>query len=333
MSRRNLVLIGLVGVIIVAIGVFFILSGGEDEDDDSQESFTIGVVNLGPALDPVFDGFKEGMTELGYVEGENVTYIYNGPVGDISLLDAEAQKMVDADVDLILSISTPASQAAQRVTAENQIPIVFSPITDPVATGLVESLANPSGNLTGVTFGPQVGLRMEWLTRIDPSIERVWIPYNTDDASPAAALGILEDNADALGVEYVTVAARNADEITAGIENIPDDIDAIFLLPDSVNVSHSDQYIQVALENDLPLSVPSKPVVEQGALISYSMDFIEVGKQAARLATQILEGAEPSDLPVEVSEFFLTLNLQTADAIGLEVNNDILRQADDIFRE
>ncbi|MCI0714462.1 MAG: ABC transporter substrate-binding protein [Chloroflexi bacterium] len=333
MSRRNLLLMSLIGVVVIAVGVFLLVSSGEEEDDSTQESFTIGVVNLGPALEPVFDGFKSRMTELGYVEGENITYLYNGSVGDIALLDAEAQKMVDADVDLILTLSTPASQAAKRVTATNQIPVVFAPITDPVATGLVESLANPTGNLTGVTFGPQEGLRMEWLTRIDPTIERVWIPYNADDASPVAALAILEANAEALGVEYVPVVTRNLDEINTAIENIPDDVDAIFLLPDTFTVSNVELFIQVALDNDLPMSVPSYPAVSEGALISYSMDFIAVGEQAARLAAQILEGAEPSDLPVEVSEFFLTINLHTADEIGLEIGDDILRQADDIVRE
>lgn len=333
MSRRNVLLFTLVAVVVIAIGIFFLMAGEDAEEDTSDKTYTIGVVNLGAALEPVLEGFKSYMEENGYVEGENVTYIYDGPVNEIPPLDAEAQKMVDADVDLILSLTTPASQATKRVTADNHIPVVFAPITDPVSTGLVESLANPSGNLTGVTFGPQVGLRMEWLLRIDPSIKRVWIPYNSDDASPIAALAILEDNASALDVEYETVVARNPDEISAAIENIPDDIDAIFLLPDTVNVSNVDQYIQAALEKDLPLSVPSKPAVEQGALISYSMDFVEVGKQAGRLGAQILEGAKPSDLPVEVSEFFLTINLHTADTIGLDISTEILRQANDIFRE
>lgn len=333
MSRRNIILLSVIGIAVIAIGIFLLMSSDDEEDEATKESFTVGVVNLGPALEPVFNGFKSRMTELGYVEGENVTYLYDGPVNDITLLEAEAQKMVDADVDLILTLSTPASQAAKRITSESQTPVVFAPITDPVATGLVESLANPSGNLTGVTFGPQEGLRMEWLIRVDPRIERVWIPYNADDASPVAALAILESNADALGVEFVPAVTRNLDEINTAIENIPDDVDAIFLLPDTFIVSNVDLFIQAALEHDLPMSVPSYPAVADGALISYSMDFIAVGEQAARLAAQILEGAEPSDLPVEVSEFFLTINLHTADEIGLEIGDDILRQADDIFRE
>lgn len=333
MSRRNILLLSLLGIVIIAAGVYLLVFGGEDEDDTSDETYAIGVVNLGPVLDPVFDGFKSRLAELGYVEGENVTYIYDGPVNDISLIEAEVQQMIDADVDLILALSTPVAQVAKELTADNQIPIVFAPITDPVGAGLVESMANPTGNLTGTTHGPQIGLRFEWLTRLDPTIDRIWIPYNSDDAAPRRSIQIIDETAETLGVEYVAVETRNLDELNEAIENIPEDIDAIFLPADTLVVSNAVPFIELALERDLPLSVPSALLVSEGALVSYSFNFFECGEQAGRLGTQILEGTAPNDLPVEVNEFFLTLNLETADAIGLEISNDILRQADEIFRE
>ncbi|HLF02994.1 MAG TPA: ABC transporter substrate binding protein, partial [Anaerolineales bacterium] len=101
------------------------------------KTYTIGAVNLTPALDPAWEGFKAGMAELGYVEGENVTYIYEGPVGSIDKLEPAAQSLLEADVDLMVALSTPAAQAAKRVTASTQTPVVFLPLVDPVGAGLV----------------------------------------------------------------------------------------------------------------------------------------------------------------------------------------------------
>ncbi len=137
------------------------------------QNYTIGVINTVPDLDATLEGFKEGMTELGYVEGENVTYLYEGATVDMDELDSVAQGLAAANVDLILSITTPATQAAQRATADNNIPVVFVPVTDPVGAGLVDSLKSPGGNITGVTFGIQEGRRLEWLIQVAPAIEQV----------------------------------------------------------------------------------------------------------------------------------------------------------------
>jgi len=116
MNRKLSAFAVLLLIIVVAIATYLIL--GSSDEDESDE-IVIGVINLAPVLDPVVGGFKDGMTDLGYVEGENITYIYEGPIGDISQLDAAAQALVDADVDLILSVSTPATQAVQRVTVDS----------------------------------------------------------------------------------------------------------------------------------------------------------------------------------------------------------------------
>jgi putative ABC transport system substrate-binding protein len=296
------------------------------------KTVTIGVVNLAPVLNPIFDGFKTGMTEMGYIEGEDVTYIYEGPVGSIDKLEPAIQSLLDSDVDLILSISTPATQAAQRVTAGTDMPVVFVPLTDPVAAGVVQSLSQPGGNITGVTFGASEARRLEWLLKTVPNVKRIYVPYNPDDESPVIALARVSEAASKLGVELVLREARNSDEITAAIEAIPDDVDAIFLLPDSLMVSRASDFVAATLDLNLPFAVPGDEEVEAGALISYSMNFHASGEQAARLADQILKGTKPADLPVETTEFFLVINLQTAEAIGLDIPDQILRQADTIIR-
>lgn len=296
------------------------------------KTYTIGVINLAPFLEDAFTGFKQGMTELGYIEGENVTYIYAGPTGSIDKLDGVAQDLVKAEVDLIFSVTTPATQAAKKATASNNIPVVFGVLTDPVGAGVVTSLAQPGGNITGVTFGPQEARRLEWLTKIAPAAKRVYIIYNPDDNSARLALETATATAAKLGLEIVSREARNPDEVAAALTDFPENVDALYLLPDSQTEAELEDILAVANARHLPTSVANAGAVERGPLYSYAMKLDPTGRQAARLADQILKGIEPADLPVETTEFFLAINLNTAEAIGLTIPDDILSQAETIYR-
>jgi putative ABC transport system substrate-binding protein len=323
--RLNQLLIVLTLLLVIPL---LVACGGKKE-----EQYTIGIINLATNLDSVIEGFKGRMAELGYVEGENITYIYDGPAPSIGDLDGIAQKLVDADVDMILSVSTPATQAAQRATADNSIPVVFAVVQDPIVSGIVTNLSEPGGNITGITFGPAEGKRLEWLTQVAPGIERVYIPYNVDDPAPNASLELVSDAADKLGVELVLQPARNTEEVAAAIENIPDDVDAMMTLPDSIVSQSMNDLIAAAIEHKLPYSVTVSSLVARGALTSYGMESVPVGEQSARLADQILKGTDPGDIPVEVAEFFLSVNLKTADAIGLEISDELLKQINIVIRD
>lgn len=296
------------------------------------KSYTIGVINLAPTLEDTLTGFKQGMTDLGYIEDENVTYIYGGPAGGIDKLDGIAQDLVKAKVDLIFSISTPATQAAQRATVDNNIPVVFGILTDPVGAGVVNSLTEPGGNITGVTFGPQEARRLEWLTKIAPTVKQVYIIYNPDDSSASLALKTAQATAVNLGLEIIAREARTPDEVAAALVDFPEDADAFYQLPDSQTGKSLADILEVTNARHLPSSVPNVERVAEGALYSYAMKQNPTGQQAARLADQILKGIKPADLPVETTEFFLGINLKTAQTIGLTVPDDILSQADTIYR-
>jgi putative ABC transport system substrate-binding protein len=311
---------------IVVLSLLLAACGG------GQTTYTIGVVNLSFNLEDTVEAFKEGMTELGYIEGENTTYIYEGPAG-IDKLDAVAQGLVAADVDLILSLTTPATQAAQRATTGTDIPVVFIPVTDPVGAGIVDSLTKPGGNITGVTYGIQEGRRLEWLLQVAPTIEQIYIAYNPDDQSPVLALETVREAAMKLGVELITHEARTSEEATAAFENIPKEADAIFFLPDSVVNARGPDWFEKAIDLKLPTSGPNTATVEDGALTTYGVDLtVSAKQQAARLADQIFKEIKPADLPVETAEFYLAINLKTAEAIGLDISDEILLQADIIVR-
>jgi putative ABC transport system substrate-binding protein len=314
--------------IVIVTGLLLVACGGEQ-----NKTFTIGVINLSQNLDDSVAAFKEGMAELGYVEGENVTYIYEGPVG-MGQLDSVAQGLVAADVDLILSLTTPATKAAQQAAADTDIPVVFIPVTDPVGAGIVDSLTSPGGSATGITYSSQEGRRLEWLIQVAPTIEQIYIVYNPEDQSPVLALESVSETAKQLGVELITREASTPEEAAAAFENIPEEADAIFFLPDSVVNARIADWLETAAELKLPTSGSNTLlVVEDGALTAYGIDLtISAKEEAARLADQILRGTKPGDLPVEMAEFYLAINLKTAEAIDLDIPDEILLQADIIVR-
>ncbi|HEX3049788.1 MAG TPA: ABC transporter substrate-binding protein [Aggregatilineaceae bacterium] len=307
--------------------------GDDKKEDKDTKKITIGIVSLASSLDNLVTGYKTAMGELGYVEGKDITYIYNGAVGEVELLNAEVQKMVDAKVDLVLAISTTAAVAAKEVTAGTNIPVLFFPSADPVGAGIVSDLQHPGGNITGIMSGQSASKELEWLTKIVPTIKRVYAPYNPDDRGPSNTIKVVTEDAKLLGVELVTVETRTREEVLAAMDTMPDDIDAILIIADSLVGAQITDLVAFAIEKKLPLASSSKTFAEVGALMGYGGDQFEISRQAARQSQQILKGTPPGDLPVETADSYLSLNLVTAEAIGITIPDIPLNAAKDIIRE
>jgi putative ABC transport system substrate-binding protein len=297
------------------------------------KTFRIGVVNLSPRLEPVLVGFKVRMDELGYQDGRDVTYIYQGPAGSIEELDSIARSLVAAKVDLILALSTPAAQASQQATSGTSLPVVFAPVTDPVAAGIAADLQRPGGNITGVALGgDSEARRLEWLLKLAPNARRIYVPYNSDDASARSSLAAIRTAAPKLNVELQPREARNTTEISAAIKAIPTNTQAVFLLQDSLVAARTDDFVKATIARRLPLCTPTDEQVQRGALVAFSANLAVLGAQTARLADQIFQGGQPADMPIETAEFFLTINLRTAEQIDLNIPDVYIRQADQIVR-
>jgi putative tryptophan/tyrosine transport system substrate-binding protein len=300
-------------------------------NNETNKTYTVGVINVVPDLDQALAGFKEGMTESGYIEGKNIRYVYDGPTTDMSKLSAAAQTLTAAKVDLILSITTPATLAAKQAAAGNGPPVVFI-VTDPVGAGIVSSMQHPGGNITGVAFGLQEGRRLEWLVRIAPEIRQIYVPYNPNDQSPVLALKMVRNTVAELGVELITREVYDSETLNDAILNIPDEADAVFLLPDSLVATRLPDIVTTATARNLPVSGANISVVKNNqVLTSFGFDQSLCGKQAARLADQIFKGTKPADLPVETAEFYLAVNLKVAKTIGLTIPDEILRQTNTII--
>ncbi len=320
----------LLGVIIIILTLALATCAATRNEEAPH--FTIGLVTNNPNGLRNVQGFKDGLAKLGYIEGENVTYIFEGSPTRGEELDNVLKRMVEAEVDLIFTAGTPTGVAAYRITKGTDIPVVFGVIADPIAAGVMEDLARPGGNMTGVKLSQNQDRRLELLLNIAPGIKRVFVPHNPEDSAPSSAVAQITGLATDLGIEIVEGMARSDHEVTELLNNVPTDIDAIFLVPDNTVNPRLDDLLTVALDRNLPVSGPSTAQVEEGALTTYGFVHHAAGAQAARIADQILAGANPAELPVETAEFFLAINLPTADAIGLEIPREILQQAEIIIR-
>jgi putative ABC transport system substrate-binding protein len=293
------------------------------------KTYTIGVINYSPALEESFDGFKAEMAELGYVEGENVTYIYDGLVPDPQAGERKAESLVAHDVDLIFTIGTQATWQAKQAVEGTDIPVIFAPVIDPVEEGIVESIRRPGGNVTGIQSGNALPKALEWLLTLVPGATKVYVPYNPVDRVSVTSLVSVSEAASRLGVELIVDEASTPEEVMATIETLPGDV--VFFMVASPTLGGID-YAQVATEQGIAMGSYLSEVAESGGLVSYATDRFSMGKQAARLADQVFQGADPANLPVETAEYSLIINLRTAQVIGLDVPDEVLEQADTIIR-
>jgi len=290
------------------------------------------------------------LTQLGYIEGKNITYLPPSPAtpvatgnatpaataaapiptNDPAALAATAQLLVSEKVDLIVAYGTSSAIAAQKAVAGTNIPIVFVGSVDPVGLGLVKSLANTDGNITGVAGTAEAySKQLEWLLRLNPAIKRVYIP-NVSLQIPviASAMKAIQSFADKSGVQVISAVLPTPADVSAVLANFPD-VDAIMLLPFS---PQANDFVTLSLQRKLPLSSYVSALAVSGALFSYNYSEATLAPAAAAQIDQILRGAKPSALPIQLASNSLVINLKTAKAIGLTIPNDVLQQAATIIR-
>ncbi len=318
-------------LIVILLALAAELSSCSNQSENSHQ-YKIGLITNNRNGLRNIQGFVDKMAELGYHVGQNVDYMTEElPVTKGNLL-AVLDKMVKAKVDLIFTAGTPTGVAAYKATAGTEIPVIFGVIADPIAAGVMSDLTNPAGNMTGVKLSDNQGRRLQFLLEMAPGIRRILIPYNPEDSASSSAVTQVEEVATSFGVEIIQRTARSIPEVTKLLGNMPARLDAIFLVPGTTVNIHLKKLLAVAHARRLPVSGPSLAQVKEGALMTYGFNHYKAGWQAARMADQVLRGADPGNLPVETAEFFLAINLEAADIIGLQIPYSILQQAEIIIR-
>jgi putative tryptophan/tyrosine transport system substrate-binding protein len=296
----------------------------------------IGILPPGPISERVhlWEAFRQGLRELGYVEGQNITLVFPSAEVKPEQLPHFAAELVSLKVDIIVATGTVAVQAAREAT--KTIPIVTSVITDPVEAGFVASLAHPGGNITGLTIiSVQLsGKRLELLREVVPRISRVAVLSNPAALNSRLQMSETKLASQGLGVRLQRLEVRSADDFEKVFRfGTKERADALIALDDTFFFTHRAQIVKLAAKSRLPAIYGLREFVEAGGLMSYGANVSDLYRRAATYVDKILKGAKPADLPVEQpKKFELLINLKAAKQIGLTIPPDVLARADRVIK-
>lgn len=280
------------------------------------------------------EAFRQGLRELGYIEGRNILIEYRWADGRFERLPGLAAELVRLAVNVIVASNTPAALAARDATST--IPIILVTVGDPVGSGLVASLARPGGNVTGLSLTPTLaisGKQLELLKETFPTVGHVAVLANPANLPTADLLTATELAAQSLRLRIRVVQVREPrkfDDAFAVMKN--ERIPALLVIPDPLVNDNRDRIVAFAAANRLPAIYPYRTFVDAGGLMSYGVDLSDLSRRAATYVDRILKGARPADLPIEQpTKFELVINLKTAKALGLTIPPSVLLRADQIL--
>ncbi len=305
------------------------------EAQQATKTYTVGTLSLGfpdPAHDDWWQPFLEAMRELGYVEGRNLTLKHASAAGRPERLPGLAANLVSAKVDVIVTTAWRETQAARQATTT--IPIVMTFAQDPVAHGLVATLARPGGNVTGLT-NLVPGLLQKYVELLKEAL-----PSASRFAIVASPLGLSNDNlreieaaAQVFRVSLLPLPVRGPEDFEpALIHARKDGVAGVIASADPLTIRHRGTFVQMIMKHRLPAIYWAREYIAEGGLMTYSADLVELRRRAATYVDKIFKGAKPADLPIEQpTRFELIINLKTAKALGLTIPPSLLARADQVI--
>jgi putative ABC transport system substrate-binding protein len=296
---------------------------------DKTQAFKIGISQFvtHPALDATVEGFKAALTDAGFT---NITYDLQNAQADMATTSTIAQKFAGENLDLILGVATPSSQALAK--AITTTPIVFSAVTDPVGAGLVTDVAAPNAYVTGVSDMQPVEPVLDLVKQLKPGATTVGAIYNAGEANSVFLVKAEKKYAPTVGLKIVDATAGTSAEVQAAAQSLIGRVDAITVIGDNTAVSAFESIVKVCNENGIVLLAGDPDSVKRGAAAGYGFDYTTVGKEAGMLAAQILSGTPVADVPVvfvkdKPQNLQLSVNEKAAQAQGVTIPADLLSQA------
>ena len=294
----------------------------------------VGYLSLGDSDTSLSEAFREGLRELGHVEGETIAVDYRllPDTWTPDQLSQAVAELVALPVNVLVVRGAPATTAAKKATST--IPIVGPIMRDPVADGLVASLARPGGNVTGLTpfATPVYGKYLELLREVVPNLSRVGVLWDENDQSVAASYQIAQDAASKLGLELEALAVRAPDQLEGALQAATaNGANGLAMLGSSMIVNQQARIIELAARYRLPAMFTAREAVPAGGLMAYGANIRDLFRRAATYVDRILKGASPADLPVErPTKFDFGINLRTAETLGLTIPRSVLLQATEL---
>ena len=321
---------------IVTLTLSFLAAPLQVGAQPSARVATIGYLSIAggaPGGAPLAESFRQGLQELGYIDGKTIAIVYRSAEGKPERLPALAAELVQLPVDLIFAQSGQVDEVVRDTTTT--IPIVMVSGADPVAIGLVASLARPGGNITGLSLmsAELAGKRLQLLKEASGRLGRVAVLWNARDAVMTNIFSEIQTAAPTLGMTVQPLAVQVAEDIDSAIAALTQERpDALFMITDVLTSRYVRQVLEFAVQHQLPTMFQSSGPVAEGGLMSYAPSSTESYRRAAYYVDRILKGAKPGDLPVEQPmKFELVVNLKTAKALGITIPPTLLMLADKVI--
>jgi putative tryptophan/tyrosine transport system substrate-binding protein len=280
---------------------------------------------------PYVEAMRQGLSDLGYVEGRNLTIEYRWAGGKYEQLGHLAAELVRSKVDVIVTHRAPGSQAAKQATTT--IPIVMAVVGNPEEIGLVQSLARPGGNITGSSFmfAEVNAKRVQVLRDAVPALRRVAALSNADNVAHNSVLAAMGPITQSLRLAFRPIAVRQADDLEGAFASIRQEADGVVIIDDGRFIANAGRLAELAAKHRLPM-IGFKELVDVGGLMAYAIDFPDVWRRSMLLVDKIFKGAKAGDLPIQrATKFELVINLKTVKALGLTIPQSLLLRADQII--
>ena len=298
---------------------------------EAQQVKRIGFLRVGPPPEQFIAGFRQGLREQGLTEGQNVV-IELGLAGSVAQLPDTLVGLMRLNVDVLVASGTSSVLLTRE--AAGKIPVVFVAAVDPVAMGLVKSLARPGGTVTGITALAEEldGKRLQLLQQLIPNLSSVAFLVRAGSPATPEHTKQVERAAGTLGLRLQVIAARDRNELEKGM-SAARGAAALLVVDDSVFTTQRAKIAELALKNRLPTMYGHRDMVRAGGLVAYGPEYGDLYRRAAEYVQKILHGAKPADLPIEQpTKFELVINLKTAKALGLTIPLSLLRRADEVIQ-
>lgn len=317
MKMKKWITTGLLTASLLALAACGESSNTSEENDGTK---TVGVIQLVEhgSLNAAYEGFKEGLAEAGYTEGENLTIEYQNAQNSQDNLKSMSERLVNASPDLLLGIATPAAVSLANETTDT--PIVVTAVTDLVGAKLADSNEEPGRNITGTSDMVPIEQQINLLLSIVPDAKTIGIMYNAGEANSKIQADLAEEALKAAGVDVKVLTANTTNDVQQVTTSLAKDVDGIYVPTDNTFASAAAIVGEVAKETKTPIVAGSVEQVDDGALATYGIDYKSLGIQTGKLAAKILDGdAEPATTPVETADNLeLVVNEEMAAALGID---------------
>jgi putative ABC transport system substrate-binding protein len=298
----------------------------------APKSYRVGISQFfsHPVIDDYREGFKQGMATAGLVEGQGVTYDVQNAQFSMDTLRSIAQKFQADRVDMVFTMTTPATLATLNVVSD--IPVVFGLATDAKAAGILKDTAKPDRNATGVESWWPPDKHLEAMRKVLPNAKRLGVPYNSGEANSRVQMDNYKQVAAQYGFEFVEANVTSTNDVQQAVQSLAGRSDAILIIGDNTVQGAIGAVLKVGFENKLPVLSVDPENAREGVLAGWGILQKDTGAQAGELAARVLKGAKIADTPVEKPrKYWFTVNTAAAQRLGLTIPADTLKQADQTY--